>query len=197
MGGEHGAKLMTATKSLQNARREELHGQLHKLEAAVRGIGRWLQDEGVSSVNSRCHLPPRQDERVVPGHQATCHSNGHISNGGGLLLVVLDDFFFQLQCRRNSDHSQRTVELILSNGVRFALLSDEKVDKVLPVGLQGIGIRLKALTAILVAGLGPGLESFLCGRYGIVEVLLSGNWAFWIRFCGGRVQTVTGFFGGS
>lgn len=192
MNRKHRSKLMATGKSLKNTRGKELHGQFHELETAIRSIGRWLQDESVSSVKSRCHLSPREEDRVVPGHQSTRNANGHMSNSDGLLLGVLDEFFFELQGRCDSDHLQRAVKLILSNAVGLALFSDEKLDKILAISLESIGVGMEALTAVLVSGLGPGLESFLGGRYGIVEVLLGGDWGFWIGLCGGRVETVTG-----
>ncbi len=60
MSGTEWSQVVPAAERLDYTWRKELNGQLYQLEAAIRSIGRRLDDNGVPGIKRRRYLPPCQ-----------------------------------------------------------------------------------------------------------------------------------------
>ena len=193
MSGTHWSQVMPSTEDLDKARGKELQGQFHQLEPTIWSVWRRFDYDGVSGVDSRCNLSPRQQQRVIPWDQPASDANWNVAERSGSVSVVLDNFFYELQLGCVPNHLDRPIELILREYVRFALFRDEQLHKVVAISLEGIGVGMELCAALLECSLGPGLLSLLGSRNSVIKILLRGEGNGGVGLASGRIYAVTRF----
>lgn len=89
--------IITAAQNLEYARRKSLLSDFAKLQSRVGRIGAILADDHVTGNDGLENLDAHYPNRQVPGANGTDDSNGEISPDRQDSLIVLEDFFRDLE----------------------------------------------------------------------------------------------------
>lgn len=92
-----GAEIVVSADDLENTFWEEALPQLSKLEIAIRGKRRRLDDDGIPGDQRRCYFSAGKMDREIPRNDASRDSKWHISNNYLLLSCFLNNFGVKLQ----------------------------------------------------------------------------------------------------
>ena len=196
MGGEHWTKVVTTAEDLQHSGREVIPTELDELQITVWCIRRRLDDHRVPGIERGSYLAEREKYGIVPGHNATAHSERRVSIYDLLFFVFFEDLFWQLHGTESFDPRHSHADFLSGLGKRLPLLESQKTSELLLMGGNGIGEREKRLSPFVKWCVRPWLEGFPSARYCVVDIFLGRDRDFGIRLFRRRVDVVASFGGG-
>ena len=156
------AGVAVAADDVEDARRQELRGDLgHQERRDRRGVGR-LEDDGVAGGQRRRDLPGRHHHRVVPGGDLRADADGLAADHRGVVGEVLARGASLQQpgaAREEPELIDHRADLLVPGELeRFAGVAALGLDELLGPGLDGVGDAQQGQASLLRRDVAPRLE---------------------------------------
>ena len=164
-------ELVAPGDNVEDSRRKDPGGQFAQSEGAQRREWRGLQNHGVACDQRGRDLPHGQEDREIPGRDPSHHPEWRTANKDRVIVVVLDDLFFQFLFRDRCAPRRRTSDFPFRAIPCFALLGREQRHESLSVGFNGCAEFTNHALTFRNRAAAPVRECALCRSNGLFEML--------------------------
>mmetsp|Transcript_39887 Transcript_39887/g.69060 ORF Transcript_39887/g.69060 Transcript_39887/m.69060 type:complete len:559 (+) Transcript_39887:102-1778(+) len=194
--GQSRAGILTVTSDhVEHTRRQQVTDKLHQHHDGVGGLLSRLENNGVTSRQSRGNLPGSHQERKVPGDDLAHHAQRLVEADAHHVLVELGDGSLV-----GADHTSEVTEVVHDQGKigskgltdGLAVIHGLNHGKILQVLLDGVGDLQQDVASGGRGSLAPGRGGGMSGIQSSLDISLLGKSSLSVDFTidGGDVVEV-------